>query len=832
MNADFFISVYLRSSAAKEEFEMKILIDGQTLLTPEITRGIGKYFVNSIENMLQYDFTNDFYLNAPPGTNLAVLSPWARQKLHLVENEAYNTRASHNGDGPQSEQVYSDTLNNDIERLGINVYWSPNALMHSVVLPQRQSSTCTYAVTVFDLIVLVMEQEFAKRWPADSLVPYKNKLERLAREFDLFLHISEHTKSDFLKALPVANKQHVVTHLAVDSSFQPPLFPVTRAEKDYVIYPGGFDPRKNMDRAIEAFAKLHEKYGTEERVRSTQLCIVCSSDKASESQLLNHARKHGVADKVWLTGFVSDGVLVETYQKARCLFFPSLYEGFGLPVLEGLACGLPVAVSHTSSIPEVGRDFAVYFDPYNVEAMADALRQALHAPVDVEAKTRRYQYSKEFTWKKTALTTLAALTGELALVADESAPVVSEPPTIKPDFIDVRQRMREWSVEELCETAEEFFARINNWDYLHSKPFAAVNETPELLINFAQIVRGLKLLPDMTILDFGAGSCWTSRFLSQLGLRVIAVDVSSSALKIGAELYKRHPLIGDQPQPHFLHFDGHTLDLPDESVDRISCWDAFHHVPNPGKVLMEMARVLKPGGIAGFSEPGPEHSKSPQSQYEMRTNRLIENDVNVSEIWLDAQAAGFTDLRLALFNPETLLLPLDQFDAYLSGEDTGAQYVARTREELRHRRIFFLFKGESTAPPDSRQREGLLVKLKVEAPTKNIKSGESLVLQVVATNTGSTSWLPSTARVGAVRFGIHLFDKNDKLIDLDYFRQRLTDDERQIMPGETVELTAEVPLPGVGTHVLQCDLVSEGVCWFEHNGSHTVTLTVEVEPGE
>lgn len=808
---------------------MKILIDGQTLLTPEITRGIGKYFVNSIENMLQYDFTNEFYLNVPPRANLAVLSPWARQKLHLLENEAYDTRASTNGDGPQYEQVYSDTLNSDIKRLGIDVYWSPNALMHSVILPQRRNPDCTYAATIFDLIVLVMEQEFAKHWPADSLVPYKSKLERLARDFDLFLHISDHTKSDFLKALPVADKRHVVTHLAVDGSFQPLMFPVTPSAKNYVIYPGGFDPRKNMDRAIEGFAKLHEKYGNEERIRSTELCIVCSSDKASESQLLNHARKHGVADKVWLTGFISNRVLVETYQKARCLFFPSLYEGFGLPVLEGLACGLPVAASGTSSIPEVGRDFAVYFDPYNVEAMADALRQALHAPVDLEAKTQRYEYSKEFTWKKTALATLAALTGSEPLTfADEPEPVVEEP-TVEPNFIDVRQRMQEWSVEELCETAEEFFARIDNWDYLHAKPFAAVNETPELLINFAQIVRGLKLLPDMTILDFGAGSCWTSRFLSQLGLRVIAVDVSSSALKIGAELYKRQPLIGEQPQPQFLHFDGHTLDLPDESVDRISCWDAFHHVPNPSKVLVEMARVLKPGGIAGFSEPGPDHSKSPQSQYEMRTNRLIENDVDVSQIWLDAQAAGFTDLRLALFNPEASLLPLDQFDAYLSGADTGEQYVVRTREELRHRRVFFLFKGVSTEPPDSRQREGLIAELKVEAASSSIKSGESLVLNVVARNTGGTSWLPSDARVGAVRFGVHLFDVDGKLIDLDYFRQRLTDDERQIMPGETVALTAEVPLPGVGTHVLQCDLVSEGVCWFEHNGSHTVTLTVEVE---
>lgn len=807
---------------------MKILVDGQTLLTADITRGIGKYFVNSIENMLQYDFTNDFYLTAPPQTNLSMLSPWVRGKLQILENEAYDTRASGNGDGPQHEKLYSDTLANDIEKLGINVYWTPNALMDNVILPARQTNTCDYAVTIFDLIVLMMEKEYAKHWPAASLVSYKNKLNRLARDFDLFLHISHYTKSDFLNAVPVANKRHVVTHLAVDPSFQPTMFPVTPRVKEYLIYPGGFDPRKNMERAIEAFAKLHHKYGADDSVRSTQLCIVCSCDRASETQLLNHARKFGVAEKVWLTGFIEDRVLIETYQKARCLFFPSLYEGFGLPLLEGLACGLPVAASNTSSIPEVAGNFAIYFDPFNADDMADALQQALHAPLDLEARMRRYDYSKEFTWKKTALATLAALT-KSEKIATYDTPAIDEEP-VDSNFIDVRQRMKEWSVEELCETAEEFFARVEDWDYLHAKPFAAINETPELLINFAQVVRGLKLLPDMAILDFGAGSCWTSRFLSQLGLRVIAVDVSATALKIGAELYKRHPLIGDQPEPQFLRFDGFTLELPDESVDRISCWDAFHHVPNPGKVLMEMARVLKSGGIAGFSEPGPDHSKTPQSQYEMRTNRLIENDIDMSEIWLEAQSAGFTDLRVALFNPDPLLLPLDQFDEYLSGADTGETYVAQTREELRSRRVFFLFKGESSTPPDSRQREGLIADLQVEATSNSIKAGELLRLNVVVRNSGSAIWLPASARVGAVRFGVHLLDVSGKLIDLDYFRCPLTDDARQIMPGETVEFTAEVPLPSTGMHVLQCDLVSEGVCWFEHNGSRTVTLTVDVAP--
>ena len=804
---------------------MKILIDGQTLFTPEINRGIGKYFVNTIENILQYDFTNDFYLTSSAGTNLSVFSPWAREKLQVLENEAYNTRIASNGDGPQSERIYSDTLANDIERLGINVYWLPNGLMENVVLPTRKTTGCEFAVTIYDLIILVMRSEYEKHRSPASFAAYKTKLKRLAADFDLFLHISNHTRSDFLKELPVSNKRHVVTPLAADNTFRPLPFPLTSAALDYIIYPGGFDPRKNMERAVEGFARLHAKYGTDERISPTQLYIVCGSDQAGETYLLNHAKKHGVGGKVRLTGFVEDRVLVETYQRARCLFFPSLYEGFGLPVVEGLACGLPVAASNSSSIPEVGSQFASYFDPYDVDAMADSLREALHAPMDVESRFKRYEYSANFSWKKTALATLDALTKWKATKI-EHEPAAKK--TIDTDFIDVRQRMKELSVEELCDTAEEFYARIDNWDYLHAKPFAAVNETPELLTNFAQVVRGLKLLPEMTIVDFGAGACWTSRFLSQLGLRVIAVDVSASALKIGEELYRRYSPVGDQPPPRFLRFDGRTLDLPDESVDRISCWDAFHHVPNPGDVLREMARVLKPGGIAGFAEPGPDHSKSPQSQYEMRTNRLIENDVDLTTIWQDAWAAGFTDLRVALFNPEATLLPLQQFEASLSGKDTAEQYLAETRAQMKHLRVFFLLKGESTELPDSRQREGLLADLKVEADSTSIKSGESITLNVAVSNSGSTVWLLNNARVGLVRFGVHLFTADGKLIDLDYFRQSLPGEKREMTPGERVEFTAEVPMKSAGKYVLQCDLVSESVCWFEHNGSATVKLTVDV----
>ena len=163
-----------------------------------------------------------------------------------------------------------------------------------------------------------------------------------------------------------------------------------------------------MDRAVEAFAALQKRYADDERIRATQLWIVCLLDGASKDGLLSRAKRLGLNGNVKLTGFVSDAALVELYQKARCLFFPSLYEGFGLPLLEGLACGLPAACSNSSSLPEVGGELAHYFDPYNVEEMADSLYKVLSEPMDYMSRVRRHEYSKTYSWQKTARATLKA----------------------------------------------------------------------------------------------------------------------------------------------------------------------------------------------------------------------------------------------------------------------------------------------------------------------------------------------------------------------------------------------------------------------------------------
>lgn len=397
------------------------------------------------------------------------------------------------------------------------------------------------------------------------------------------------------------------------------------------------------------------------------------------------------------------------------------------------------------------------------------------------------------------------------------------------NVIDVREFKKNMTVEALNETAEHYFASVKNWDGPITKPLASIEGAPALLNNFAHVMNGLNLLPGMRVLDFGAGTCWASRWLTQLGLEVIALDVSATALKMGQMLYARLPVIGERPAPRFLLFDGHRIDLPDASVDRILCLDTFHHLLNPDEVLREMSRILVPGGIAGFSEPGPAHSRSAQSQYEMRNFKVLEDDIDIHQIWAWAQAAGFMRIRIGVFAPHTYLLGLPEFDEYLEGGAPNAHFAETVRASMHNQRLFFLQKRGPLSVRDSRSRAGLAGKLGVNLESATVKEGTPLTARVVATNAGQAQWLPAAAKRGAVLFGCHLLDASSRMLDIDYFRHPLTPgDGRAIQSGESVQLDIRIPAPARGTYVLECDLLSEAVGWFAQFGSDPVRLKIDV----
>jgi SAM-dependent methyltransferase len=393
--------------------------------------------------------------------------------------------------------------------------------------------------------------------------------------------------------------------------------------------------------------------------------------------------------------------------------------------------------------------------------------------------------------------------------------------------IDPKDIIERFSVEELCETSEEYFRRIPDPTPLMSKPFAFLHETPEMLQNLGLLLSGLHLGKTMTVLDFGAGTCWLSRFLAQLNCLPIACDASKTALAIGRRLFDEYPLIGTAVYtPVFLHFDGHTIDLPGDSVDRIVCFDAFHHIPNTREVLSEMGRVLKRGGIAGFSEPGRQHSRSPQSQYEMAHHRVLENDIDLREIFGQAEPAGFTALTVKVI--ADMEIPLDDYNRiYDGGENPSlqAEIWNQTYNTMFNRSVFFLHKGPLRR--DSRSHIGLAHELAAVPSDRSIRAGQAVCVDFTLRNTGTAAWLHANSEIfGIVRLGSHLFHADGRLIAIDHSRHDLS---RSVEPGETLAMRVHVPLPdGPGRYRLVFDLVAEGVTWFENTGSRAVEIEVEV----
>ena len=178
-------------------------------------------------------------------------------------------------------------------------------------------------------------------------------------------------------------------------------------ERPIVLCTSAKRPHKNLKRLLDALASLPAE--------RRPLTVLTGYPTQHEDELHEHARRLGIEDDVRILGWVGQDVLEGLYNAATCLVFPSLYEGFGLPVLEAMARGLPVASSNRSSLPEVAGDAALLFDPEDVSAMAAAIEQLLTDPAERDRlrEAGRAQAAR-FTWRACAEATVASYERALA----------------------------------------------------------------------------------------------------------------------------------------------------------------------------------------------------------------------------------------------------------------------------------------------------------------------------------------------------------------------------------------------------------------------------------
>ena len=274
-------------------------------------------------------------------------------------------------------------------------------LYHSAYIVMPYLPGAPTVLTVYDLIPLLFPEQSSGR--ARLIARWANRLAlRVARRA---LAISEATRADYIRHLGVRPDKIVTVPLAADSMFttvfssQSSVF----SSQPYILYLGSNKPHKNLVRLVEAWDIANCKL----QIANRKLVIAGAWD-ARYPEAKQRVAELGLADKVIFLGPVAEADLPVLYGGAQLFVFPSLYEGFGLPALEAMACGTPVVCSNTSSLPEVAGDAALLVDPLNVNALAATIGRVLgDAALAGDMCQRGLQQAARFTWAQTAQQTLA-----------------------------------------------------------------------------------------------------------------------------------------------------------------------------------------------------------------------------------------------------------------------------------------------------------------------------------------------------------------------------------------------------------------------------------------
>ncbi len=248
---------------------------------------------------------------------------------------------------------------------------------------------------------------------------------RFLRAAQTIIAVSECTKRDAINIYNLPPDKIHVIYEGVDSRFRPITDAATLAAvrrkyslpERFILYVGTIEPRKNLPALFDAF---HVSSSTFHVSRSTSHLVIAGKKGWLTEATFESAKALG--DQVIFTGYVADEDLPAAYTLADLLVLPSVYEGFGLPVLEAMACGTPVACSNVSSLPEIAGDAALLFDPRDVRAIAEAItRGSTDESLRAELRAKGLAQAARFTWAQAARQT-AMLYAQAAILGGLNAP--------------------------------------------------------------------------------------------------------------------------------------------------------------------------------------------------------------------------------------------------------------------------------------------------------------------------------------------------------------------------------------------------------------------------
>lgn len=379
---------------------MRILYDHQAF-TYQNYGGVSRYYLELINRLGQYGiqfrlpamYSNNYYLRSikPKSmagvyglSGLSYVNVFARMALKI----RYGSITNYNKMGSRKAIVKGDF---DVFH---PTYYDPYFL--------EQIGKKPFILTIHDMIHEIFPEYFE---PDDMTSEWKKTL---AEKATRIIAVSNNTKRDILKFLNVEeNKVHVIYHgssMGLNNHGQmPDDGPASDLYGRYILFVGDRTKYKNFLSFVESLRPIMKK--------EPDIKVICAGGGAFSEQESSHFKKIGVSGRIRQQG-ANDDMLAELYRRSVAFVFPSLYEGFGIPVLEAFACGCPAIVSQTSSLPEVGGDAVVYFDPKDISSMGDAIERVISDEgLRKHMTSKGFDRLKLFSWDNTVKETASIYKG-------------------------------------------------------------------------------------------------------------------------------------------------------------------------------------------------------------------------------------------------------------------------------------------------------------------------------------------------------------------------------------------------------------------------------------
>jgi alpha-1,3-rhamnosyl/mannosyltransferase len=359
---------------------MRIAIDASSAAASQKT-GVAKYISRLIEHLEKLGDDNEYSIYYR-------VSRW-KKRAYFYRPIKETTRV----------RLFQEPL---ISGKKIDVFHGPDARIPRLRGPKL-------VATVNDLFSLVTDEFADARFRRKKIARYTD----IAQRADRIICISESTRRDFIRFFPASEAKTLVIPQGVDEEFYPrPQSEVDRIKtrygiaSDYILYVGSISKRKNLIRMCDAFRRVSENG------RQDLSFAIAGKATYGREEIMKHVSASGCAGRIRLIGYVPDEDLPALYSGARLLLFATLYEGFGVPIIEALACGAPVVTSNVSSMNEIMPEMTCRVDPNSVAEIAEGVVATLKR--GDEAKNglgRECVVRAGYTWQAVAGKTLATYSG-------------------------------------------------------------------------------------------------------------------------------------------------------------------------------------------------------------------------------------------------------------------------------------------------------------------------------------------------------------------------------------------------------------------------------------